>query len=204
MIDLVIGDVHGCGSELNELLKIVKPQNGVLVGDVFTKGKNPKKVWKLIQKWKLRSVQGNHDAFLSENWGQKRLPVRLRTFCKKHPEARSWLENLPLFIEEDNLIIVHAGVHPTKGIKGTDRNMALRMRRFPPEDPESPFWYDAGWQGPQTVVFGHDALRGLVRREHNGKIVAIGLDTGCVYGKKLSGWIPHEDRIVSVDSHQAN
>jgi hypothetical protein len=44
-------------------------------------------------------------------------------------------------------------------------------------------------------------MRGLVRREHNGKIVAIGLDSGCVYGKKLSGWIPQEDRIVSVDSH---
>ena len=30
-----------------------------------------------------------------------------------------------------------------------------------------------------------------------------GLDTGCVYGGKLTGWCPEEDRFVQVDAHKA-
>lgn len=81
--------------------------------------------------------------------------------------------------------------------------MALNLRRFPSEDPEAPFWYDAGWHGPQTVVFGHDARRGLVRRTVGGRPVAIGLDSGCVYGGSLSGWIPEEDKVLSIPAARA-
>ena len=196
--DLIVGDVHGCADELEDLLKLAQPSTAVLVGDLFTKGPKPLQTWGLIQRHGLQAVLGNHDAFLLKKWGKKSLPKRLRKFCKAAPEARQWLEELPLYRQMENLIIVHAGVHPRRGIEGTTRKKALTMRRFPMSDPNAPFWYDAGWSGPETVVFGHDAMRGLVRREVDGVPVAIGLDSGCVYGRQLSGWIPQEDQILSV------
>ena len=196
--DLIVGDVHGCADELEALLEKAQPTRIMLVGDVFTKGPDPLRTWELIQAHDIQAVLGNHDAYLRKKWGKKSLPGRLRKFCKKAPEAQNWLRELPLFRREQNLIIVHAGVHPHRGIEGTSRKKALTMRRFPMSDPKAPFWYDAGWEGPETVVFGHDALRGLVRREKDGVPVAIGLDSGCVYGGQLSGWIPQEDRILSV------
>ena len=51
------------------------------------------------------------------------------------------------------------------------------------------------WPGPELVVFGHDAVRGLQMYEH-----AVGLDTGCVYGGRLSGYLLPERRLVQVDA----
>ena len=64
---------------------------------------------------------------------------------------------------------------------------------WPPPGPPSRPWDDF-YRGDKRVVFGHWARRGLVVAKH-----CIGLDTGCVYGGKLSAWIAEEDRIVQVD-----
>lgn len=53
------------------------------------------------------------------------------------------------------------------------------------------------WNGPQMVVFGHDARRGLQRYEGDW---AIGLDTGAVYGKQLTGIILPERKLVSIET----
>jgi hypothetical protein len=53
------------------------------------------------------------------------------------------------------------------------------------------------WHGPELVIFGHDAKRGLQRERY-----AIGLDTGACYGKKLTGIVLPEQEVVSVDSFQ--
>ena len=51
------------------------------------------------------------------------------------------------------------------------------------------------WHGPQLVIFGHDARRGLQTEQF-----AIGLDSGAVYGRELTGIILPEGEYVSVDA----
>eukprot|EP00551_Chaetoceros_affinis_P008978 CAMPEP_0203671662 /NCGR_PEP_ID=MMETSP0090-20130426/7373_1 /ASSEMBLY_ACC=CAM_ASM_001088 /TAXON_ID=426623 /ORGANISM="Chaetoceros affinis, Strain CCMP159" /LENGTH=465 /DNA_ID=CAMNT_0050536775 /DNA_START=402 /DNA_END=1799 /DNA_ORIENTATION=+ len=55
------------------------------------------------------------------------------------------------------------------------------------------------WNGPSLVIFGHDAKRGLQIEKY-----AIGLDTGCTYGKQLSGIILPGKTIVSVDAEKVH
>ena len=53
-------------------------------------------------------------------------------------------------------------------------------------------WIDA-YNGPYTVVYGHDAVAGLQRRRYS-----IGLDSGCCYGGSLTALIWPDDVLVSV------
>lgn len=62
-------------------------------------------------------------------------------------------------------------------------------------DEDSPRPWAHIWKGPPRVIFGHDARRGL--QQHDW---AIGLDTGAVYGKQLTGIILPEQKLVSVDA----
>jgi bis(5'-nucleosyl)-tetraphosphatase (symmetrical) len=58
-------------------------------------------------------------------------------------------------------------------------------------------WFEPARWGGRRAVFGHWAMQGLVREP-----MAIGLDTGCVWGGGLSAWIAEEDRIVSVPAER--
>ncbi len=62
-----------------------------------------------------------------------------------------------------------------------------------------PIAWAHAWQGPELVIFGHDAKRGLQHENH-----AIGLDSGACYGKKLTGIVLPEKELVSVDSEKVH
>ncbi|MEC8252458.1 MAG: hypothetical protein VX044_04540, partial [Planctomycetota bacterium] len=78
-------------------------------------------------------------------------------------------------------------------VRYCDARGARPPRDWPPPGPPYRPWDDF-YRGRKRVVFGHWARRGLVVRPR-----CVGLDTGCVYGGKLSAWIAEEDRVVQVD-----
>ena len=184
--------MHGCSAELAALLDLAAAERVILIGDLFTKGPDALGVWALIQAHRCEAVLGNPDARVLSRLGSPHA-LDLPAACT------TWLAARPLWREGETAdgrrwVAIHAGVHPTRGLAGTSRQRALVMRRFPDDtDPGNPFWWE-GWQGPPLVIYGHDAMRGLVdRRPHS-----LGLDTGCVYGGRLTGYLLEEDRLLSV------
>ena len=180
---LIVGDVHSCADELRQLLEETQPTRVILVGDVFNKGPDPQGTWALVQDWRAESVLGNHDLKVSK------LAKRGEMLA---PEAAvAWLRDLPITIEGDGWVVVHGGLNP---VGETTRSQAVRLRRWPDDkDLSNPFWWEC-YTGDKLVIYGHDAMRGLQdHRPHT-----LGLDTGCVYGGDLTGYLLEEDRIVSV------
>lgn len=80
----------------------------------------------------------------------------------KHLGQHHWLEMTKM------RNIVYEDYYDGDGIKGVET------------DQEGDKWVD-GYRGDTHIYFGHDAKRGLQLTEY-----ATGLDTGCVYGNKLS------------------
>lgn len=203
---LVIGDVHGCADELEELLQRAAPDRVVLVGDLFTKGPDPAGVWRIIRDNPVEAVLGNHDDHLLRlidrgrvgNSGAHRTLARLD---QADPDWEGWVRRLPLFSQVANFVVVHAGLHPSGDIKRTKREMALLMRRWPTEEDHQPLWWQV-YEGASNVVFGHDARRGYVRRDRDGQPWLVGLDSGCVYGGQLTGYFPERDAVVQVQARR--
>lgn len=202
----VIGDVHGCSRELRRLIQNVKPTRIILVGDLFTKGPDPAGVWELIQQHQMEAVMGNHDAWLLKILqGEVRPKPKHRKIFdimeRKAPGWTEWLATLPLYREVHNFIVVHAGLHPSGDLSQTTEEMALLMRHWPLGQLSAPRWHEL-YQGDKGVIFGHDARGGLVYSRRNDKPYLIGLDTGCVYGKKLTGYLIETDELFQVSAAQ--
>jgi bis(5'-nucleosyl)-tetraphosphatase (symmetrical) len=126
-------------------------------------------------------------------------------------DALAWLRTWPLWRRGPGWIAVHAGLHPSLAPERTEAEYLTTVRlcladgALPPETLDENAAAAAGYlpwhgfyHGADTVLFGHWARQGLLWRER-----LRGLDTGCVYGRQLSGlWWP-EDRLVQVDGAKA-
>ncbi len=213
---LFIGDVHGCVQELQDLLEACALQAGdrvVLVGDLVAKGPDSAGVVRLARERGMLAVRGNHDAHVLRARangglrpdGRKLKPEHQHVLDTLLPEDWGYLEALPLYLRfpELNVLAVHAGLVPGVALAQQDPHLVLNLRSITPTGAPSKR-IDNGvpwaslWKGPETVIFGHDAMRGLQRHPH-----AVGLDSGCVYGGRLNAWILPEGRLVSVSARAA-
>ena len=208
---LIVGDVHGCREELEDLLEESgwdEDDKLVFVGDLVAKGPDSLGVVRLARSVGAGAVRGNHDQRCLGWWEAKRrgheLPGLKATHQRVADELEEddwrWLSGCPLFIElpEHDALVVHAGLVPGVPLEEQDPGDLMNMRSILPDGTTSKR-YEEGtpwasmWPGPQLVVFGHDAVRGLQTLPH-----AMGIDTGCVYGGWLTGlWLPGKD-LVSV------
>ena len=213
---LIVGDIHGCREELEDLLQESGWEAGdqlVSVGDLVAKGPDSRGVLRLFRELDGLAVRGNHDQHCLHWWNAKEAGEALPELRPAHQDVADqldetdwrWLADLPLWLEleEHDALIVHAGLVPNLPLEDQDPYDLMNMRSILGDGTGSRSYEDGTpwaelWPGPRLVVFGHDAVRGLQTRPH-----AIGLDTGCVYGGWLTGvWLPERD-LVSVPARAA-
>jgi hypothetical protein len=208
---VLVGDVHGCLDELEALLRVVgadpTSDEVILVGDLTAKGPDSRGVVQLCRERGLRAVLGNHDAkvlSLAEPAGLDPHPPASSTHQAVAdalmPADWAYLRALPLVLEvpTENAIVVHGGLLPGVALTAQPRKYLLNLRSLTPDGQPSTRVKDgvpwaSRWTGPEHVIFGHDAVRGLQRYVH-----ATGLDTGCVYGRRLTALVLPERKLVSV------
>ena len=198
---VLVGDVHGCADELDELFARVgvgADDQVVLVGDLIGRGPNPRGVIALVRKTGARAVLGNHEDRLLR-WRAAPLadplPRSLRplvTDPKQRLAVDDWelVAGLPLWLElpEHGVLVVHAGLQPGVPLGAQERHVLLNIRCLRPNGKADARRGEELWaksyQGPPHVVFGHNAAR-----EPQLHPWATGLDTGCVYGGRLTALV---------------
>lgn len=210
---ILIGDVHGCIDELAALLRACAASRSdevILVGDLVAKGPDSAAVVQLARESGFAAVLGNHDEHV--------LTIRQTGVVSikraHHADVAAtlseadvrWLHSLPLWLAKEaagqKLLVVHGGFVPGVPLRAQPRKYLLNLRSIkedgtPSRKLDGTPWASM-WAGPAHVVFGHDALRGLQQYPH-----ATGLDTGCVYGQRLTALVLPEHRLVCVAAKRA-
>ena len=102
------------------------------------------------------------------------------------PDGRPW-------------VVVHAGRDPRMELAATPRETLMYARRLGGR--ASPWWYER-YDGPELVLFGHTPAKRPRSRFARGRLVALGLDTGCVYGGSLSAYSPELDALEVVPAQR--
>jgi len=197
---IVVGDVHGCRDEAERLLELLRfgPDDALyFLGDLVSRGPDPEGVLALLRRTRARSVRGNHDDALLR-WRaarQRGADAPLKTgerHLAERFDAADWelLESLPLCIDvpENNLRLVHGGVLPGVPIEEQPPQALLAMRYLGPhneplEKGGTVLW-GSRYEGPPHVVFGHHA-----DAEPQIHPWATGIDTGVVYGERLTALV---------------
>jgi Calcineurin-like phosphoesterase len=214
---LIVGDVHGCAQELDDLLAEVRfdPSNDklYLVGDLVARGPDSRGVVERVREYRGVFVRGNHDEKVLSWWraartlGQRAAHAAVR-LSDRHRAVVEALDE-PLFdhlaaaplvlpLPEHGLTIVHAGVDPRRAPHECPDEVLLTVRSIDdagePTRKLLPRPWARAWRGPRQLVFGHDARRNLQLEAY-----ATGLDTGCCYGRQLTAILLREGEALPVD-----
>jgi serine/threonine protein phosphatase 1 len=195
-----IGDIHGCLGHLKLLLEKIQPDFShhrlVFIGDYIDRGPDSKGVIDFIINLKKKftperiiCLRGNHEYMFLEYlrgenkprfllnggsntvvsyWGQR----GDRTESDLPSPHWEFFERLQLLYETEDYIFVHGGLKPGVPLPEQKEEDLLWIREefiFSPEDFGRP------------VIFGHTPFRAPLVQPNK-----IGIDTGAVYGNKLT------------------
>ncbi len=193
-----IGDIHGCFSKLCALMDKIKidRDNDILLflGDYIDRGPSSFEVVEYLidlkkHFQKIVFLKGNHEEMLENYLSGKDRPAYLKNGGQPTLESymqRSrmtgsppipqkhldFFESLLLYYQTDNFIFVHAGLR---------ENIPLEM-----QDPADFLWIredfvSSDFDFGKRVIFAHTPYKEPLVEPNK-----IGIDTGAVYGNKLT------------------
>lgn len=200
---IFIWDIHGCYKELQLLLKKINLTETDKV--YFT--------WDLIDRWPksfkvLKYIYENKDRFFVVAWNNDLDFIDWYewkadfSYCtKRYEELKNkiekkealylidYLKSLPLFIEDERFILVHAGIKSDKKLEEHSADELTRIRVLD----WKPWYYYYNEEKP--IIYWHWAKEWLTIRKNT-----IWLDSWCVYDKWLTAYILETWEIYSQTS----
>ncbi len=203
-----VGDIHGCYDALEELLDRLpidfEKDLLIFLGDYIDRGPSPRRVVDIILELvetypgRIITLSGNHEWMFKRylkgiepevflfNGGEATLKDYFKNGRLEIPEDhRRFFDSLKLYYETEDYIFVHAGIRPGVPLNEQDEEDLLWIR-------EGFYFYPGKF--PKKVVFGHTPFPEPLDLEDR-----IGIDTGCVYGGKLTAVELPEQKFYQVD-----
>ena len=227
----IIGDVHGCCDELEQLLQQLGYERNdggpwahpggrkaIFVGDLVDRGPRVvdtlRTVMSMSQAGSALSVPGNHDIKLKRKLEGRDVTVSHgldRTLAELEQQTPEFRADVQKFLDglvshyvfdDGRLVVAHAGMKAEMQGRGSAkvRDFALFGETTGETDEFGlPVRYNwaAEYRGRASVVYGHTPVP-----EPEWLNRTINIDTGCVFGGRLTALRWPEKELVSVPARQ--
>ncbi len=216
----IIGDIHGCLTELELLLERLPKKEGLIfLGDYIDRGPDSAGTVERLLQEKDRSIflMGNHENMMlafynrqdspedgawlfAQNGGYATLSSyglqQNEPFDKLPLSHQKFFMRLKLYHEASDFIAVHAGLR-------ISHSTALKNQR-----PHDLLWIrhewiqnEHHWPG-KKVYYGHTPSRVILGSHRQTEPIigkkSIGLDTGCVYGGCLTALKVEDETMIQI------
>jgi len=206
---IAIGDIHGCADELAQLLQklsLSPDSHVVFIGDLIDRGPNSRRVIEMVMELstfcRVTCLLGNHEDmmlrflrngeridlnFIVNGGGATLASYADDSGCYEiPPEQLDFLRDRPLTYESDEFFFVHAGV-PEAPLSRLDTAAEREHLLWSRSIIDSPYCWS------KIVVHGHTHTKQTELLPNR-----INIDTGCVYGNRLSAVELPSRRVVSA------
>lgn len=182
---IVVGDVHGCLEELDELLHVISfnpaTMRLVFLGDLMDRGPDPVGCVRRVRELGAECVMGNHE---DKHLRWRKHEDKRKATGKLNPmkpmaeperlanEALSdddiaWMKTLPVKLHLiHNFWGVHAGCVPNISLDKQEPSQMMRVRYIGSDgkpvplnpdksQPEGTVYWATLWRGPESIIYGH-------------------------------------------------
>jgi calcineurin-like phosphoesterase family protein len=197
----VIGDIHGCLQSLERLLHKIRPRpedRVIFIGDYIDRGPHSREVVDLLLQLPYPSIflMGNHEKMLLDylaggdsslyllNGGLATIQSYGGDPANIPQNHLGFFQSLRPMYETPDHLFVHAGIRPLVPLDRQELKDLVWIRQE---------FYQFVGRFPKPVIFGHTPMRHVLLAEDR-----IGIDTGCVYGGKLTCLKLPEREIIQV------
>lgn len=204
-----IGDVHGCFFTLEKLVKkLPNDARIIFTGDLCDKGLHTKEVIEFIIESGHEAIKGNHDALMEahlmselqncsnsdwmeiEHYGGYSTVESYRGFDSQARRHVEFIQKLPHYKLVDGYFITHGFGLPYFERREESCMQIQRNRVYNPY----PDWED--WESHDVInVFGHCDFDEVKKGKNY-----FGIDTGAVYGNKLTAFELGTHKIIQQNT----
>lgn len=229
----IIGDIHGCITELVELHRLLI-QEGIEeiyhLGDLVDRGPDSPAVVRYCRENGFRGVMGNHESSLLALIDRSRSPQFHPSSLTREKQGKwdiaralsaediAYLRALPKLhvLEGENMVLVHGGLWPGRSLWDQDRSI-LYLRVINPQKPGEVRWIER--PGEYTLEDSrregyapwHELYDGPEEVIYGHTVYdrpqdhnrTFGIDTGCVYGGYLTAFMLPKRSYLQVKAKRA-
>lgn len=222
---IVIGDIHGCIDEFNELLKELsyddKSDELILLGDLIDRGPDSVAVVRKARQMNLKCVRGNHEhkfvKWLNSQNSRVNVYTGLPHYKEFSDEDINYIIQMPYYLIRGDFLIVHAGLRPGVSLEKQKKDDFMYIRymeedgsfvslktinKVGKEAAGAHFWTET-YDGSMNVVYGHNVHsydEPRIDTFPDKGTACYGIDTGACFGGKLTAMILETKEIVQIKS----